>query len=449
MPRARTGTLVYKRSSGWNARIWVNVKEETTGGIREERRWVPLETHDRELARRKLAKIVDMLARGELVAETVKTKAKTVETVREAKEAFITRRKAVGVVMAPDEERYLDGYAMTAIGELPVTQVRPRDIKAILENAVTKLSAESIRKLRGAMHRLFKWLWEAETIAENPVERVPLPADARVDARPRTMLSDAQVIVFLNARASGPDGKKPRSDAEARLLELKMMAVSARILGGLRTAEVNRWDWTMLVDRDADVQTFEAVRVRRAKAKRGHVGKVQRFVVPEQMRPILLAWHELQGRPVDGPVFPVTKGDRKGAHRKERTSYAKRLRRELWRAGIRDHAIHNDTPTSKRVDFHSFRRAFATSLAEAGIAAQRAMTLTAHNDMGTHMLYVQETSAMQTIPDAAVPALPANIVEDSVTAVTDAQSRLAKASVFQRARRDSNPRPAASKAEDE
>ena len=91
------------------------------------------------------------------------------------------------------------------------------------------------------------------------------------------------------------------------------------------------------------------------------------------------------------------------------TSYAQRLRRELWRMGIRDHAIHNDTPTSKRVDWHSFRRAFATSLAEAGVNEQRAMRLAAHSDSKVHARYVQETQAMQTIPDAAVPMLPASL----------------------------------------
>jgi hypothetical protein len=52
MPRKREGTLVYKQRSGWNARIWVDVKDEATGELREERRWVPLGTHDKDLAKR-------------------------------------------------------------------------------------------------------------------------------------------------------------------------------------------------------------------------------------------------------------------------------------------------------------------------------------------------------------------------------------------------------------
>lgn len=409
MPRARTGQLVYRRTSGFNARIWVDVKDETTGEIREERRWVPLGTHDRDLAKRKLAKISALNATGAIVGDAT-AKAKEVETVRETKEAFITRRKAAGVVMAPDEERWLNNYALARIGDLTIAQVRTRDIKQILDEAALTLSKESVRKLRGTLHRMFNWAWQSEIIAENPVARAPVPEHAKVDERPRTMLTDAQVLVFLNGRPGGTEGKKPRKDAEDRLLELKMMAVCSRVLGGLRTAEVNRWTWDFLLDAEAEAQTFERVRVRRAKAKRGRAGKLQAFIVPDPMRPILRAWHELQGRPAAGPVFPVTKGDRKGQHRQERgTSYAHRLRRELWRMGIRDHAIHNDTPTSKRVDWHSFRRAFASALAAADVGEQRAMRLTAHTDSRVHARYVLESEAMQTIPIAAVPLLPATL----------------------------------------
>jgi hypothetical protein len=88
-----------------------------------------------------------------------------------------------------------------------------------------------------------------------------------------------------------------------------------------------------------------------------------------------------------------------------------------------DHAIHNDTPISKRVDFHSFRRAFATSLAEAGVNEQRAMMLTSHSDSKTHRLYVQETTAMAAIPEGAVPPMPVFDVEGIGTAVSKRPKR--------------------------
>ena len=45
-------------------------------------------------------------------------------------------------------------------------------------------------------------------------------------------------------------------------------------------------------------ESFERITYHRAKAKRGRTGKLQRLIVPEPMRAILRAWHELAGRPL-------------------------------------------------------------------------------------------------------------------------------------------------------
>jgi integrase len=224
-------------------------------------------------------------------------KPRGIDTASESKIAFVEGRKAANVVMAVDEERLLDEHAMNRIGKMLITQVRTRDIQGILNHAAKTLSRESLRKLRGALHRMFDVPWKAELIKENPVDRATVPIDARVDERPRTILTDAETRSFLEGRASGSNGKKPRKDAEVRLHELKVMAVCSRVLGGLRIAEVIRWSWDMIVDPDVDVRTptYTSVKVRRAKAKRGRVGKVQTMLVPEGMRPILREWHEVQG----------------------------------------------------------------------------------------------------------------------------------------------------------
>jgi hypothetical protein len=125
-----------------------------------------------------------------------------------------------------------------------------------------------------------------------------------------------------------------------------------------------------------------------------------------------------------------------GEAKRPLNSYAKRLRRELFRAGVvrltpievpaiprgwrRDlgrapsgtklaphpsDPLYFDTATTLAVDFHSFRRAFNTALAEAGVNVQHAMHLAAHSDPKTHMRYVMNTTAMRTIPEAALPQL--------------------------------------------
>ena len=339
MPRARTGTLVYKQSSSWNGRILVDVVD-STGIAQSERRWVPLETHDKELARRKLRKIASMLAAGDLVADAVSKEATRVITVAEQAKAWVADRKAAGVVMAPDEEHILKAHVLPTLGPMALTAVRPGFIRSILETVARSYSHETVKKTRAVMLRVFADAWKAETIKENPVERVDMPEHTNVDERQRRILTDDEVRTFLNGQASGPKGKEPRADAAVRLLELKVLAVCSRVLGGMRTAELNRWDFSMW-----DCVDFATVKIQRAKAKRGRTGRTQTLVVPEPMRPILREWHASHGAPSAGPVFPVTKGGRKGEFRKLRgVSFASRLRRELGRMGIIAHDVHHDTP---------------------------------------------------------------------------------------------------------
>jgi hypothetical protein len=69
-------------------------------------------------------------------------------------------------------------------------------------------------------------------------------------------------------------------------------------------------------------------------------------------------------------------------------------------------ALYYETATTRPVDFQSFRRAFDTALAEAGVNVQHAMHLASHSDAKVHQRYVMSTAAMRAIPDAALPRLP-------------------------------------------
>ena len=67
------------------------------------------------------------------------------------------------------------------------------------------------------------------------------------------------------------------------------------------------------------------------------------------------------------------------------------------------------------MDFHSFRRAFNTALAEAGINVQHAMHLASHSDPKVHARYVMSTRAMRKIPDEALPQLPVGPLPEKPT----------------------------------
>jgi Phage integrase family len=98
------------------------------------------------------------------------------------------------------------------------------------------------------------------------------------------------------------------------------------------------------------------------------------------------------------------------------------------------------------VDFHSFRRAFNTALAEAGVNLQTAMALAAHSDAKTHMGYVMKTKAMRTIPEAALPLLPAVLAVQSSRPQTIGRGIEKNPEGNQRATQESNLRPTAPEA---
>jgi hypothetical protein len=379
MGRRRSGSLELRRS-GWCARVTLPTADDAGERVR-----VELGTFDRKRAERMLSILLQEAEQGSRL-HAAKAKAVKEETFAVYSAAWLERRFAAKVVMAPEERGNLKHHILPQLGPMPLGAIRAVHIRAVLSKAAEKLSRETVRKLRGLMNRILGAAFREELIAENPVSRAEVPTDVRADTRERAILTDAEVHSFLLS---------PLVD-----LELKVLSVCARVLGGLRSSELNRWAWTML-----DRQKFADVTIRRAKAKRGIPGKVQRLVVPEPMRPILRLWWETQGMPDGGPVFPVRRGKRKGGF-KVRSAYARRLRKALLRAAVDRSELHQDTELTRKADFHSFRRAFSTALAVAGVNLQTAMALSAHSSIGVHARYLMGQGALREVPLAAVPALP-------------------------------------------
>lgn len=385
MPRPRTGSLRYTKKQGYCARITRTVDGTSV------RDWEPLGTHDPRVAKRKLVRLVSAVKQS-APPEQLRIEARREETVAEYFRTWIERRKAAGKVSAIDEESYLSRYVLPAIGGMELSSVRPAHVRAVLDDAVGKgsvryrarrpLAKLSIRHIRGAAFRMFKAAWQEELIQENPVARVDVP-EMREVRRERTILTDAEFEQYISS---------PRAD-----LELRLMALVSRVLGGMRSGDVCRWDWQMI-----DLLHFAEATIPRAKT-----GQPQTLAVPDSIRPVLRHRWELAGRPATGPVFPVQRGPQKGGFRAKRgTSFAKRLRRDLQRAGLTRRELFQDTPLTRAVDFHSFRRAFSTALATANVNAQRAVRLAGHSDEKVHMRYVMSTPEMRTIPVEIVPKLP-------------------------------------------
>ena len=412
MPRQRTGTLVAPGPDGiWKGRISKTVVLRS-GGTRTTRPLYSLGTMDKSLAQRKLTRLVALIESGRDPVDAAHG-ASAVECVRDYADAWLGKREVQGIAKAPLERGYLRNHAFTAIGALPLGDVTPGHIRGILDDVAAKgLRRGTVEQVRGVLHRLFDDAWRAEIIESNPVARVKLPPMREVK-KERVILTDEEFSRFVAC-----------SEVD---LELRMLSLVARCEGGMRTGDLHKWDWSM-IDRAHFAECF----IPRCKTR-----SPQPLAIPETLAPFLRAWWERAGKPESGAVFPARTGKRVGQAKRPSNSYADRLRRGLFQAGVtrmepveapatgkgtrtdlgkvgvgtklapnpRD-PLYFETATTLAVDFHSFRRAFNTALAEAGVNVQHAMHLASHADAKVHARYVMSTKAMRTIPSAALPRLP-------------------------------------------
>ncbi len=421
MAPPRKGSLELRTRDGvpsWHARFTVGIKPHTR------RLWYDLGTADPDVAEQRRATTAAQIA-ADPKWQLPPPRTDGALTVREYAATWLAKRRAQGVAMIESERGYLDGYALDVIGGLALREVRPAHIRQILDGAIARGKRRgTVQHIRATLHRMFFSALESEIdgMTHNPVAavRTPKMRDVKKD---RAILTDEEIDRLVAC---------PDVD-----LELGLLSLVARCEGGARSVELVRWDWRMI-----DVERFASCTILRAKG-----GKPQALAIPPVLAPFLRAWWDRAGRPVAGPVFPVRRGKRRGQARRP-ASFAKALRRALKRAlGVatfdpdkgergrwverdastytaRERELFTETATTRPVDFHSFRRAFSTALAESGVNAQHAAHLTGHADGRTHARYVMHTQAMREIPASALPALALSSLS-SATAVDNSIEALA------------------------
>src|SRR6266508_347646 len=396
MARERSGTLIL-RKKGWCARITID--RVVDGEVIQEREWCPLGTDNKTVAKRKMKRLLaELEANG---AEEVRAAALSVEQCDAYAQDWLERRDALGLATSASERRMWNRYWKPAIGSLPLDQVRKQHIKDLLEAVATgrvqwtrtikrvggkvetrtgKCSRQTVAHIRATAYRMFDAAEQDEIIVRNPVRGLKLPSMREV-RRERAVMTDFEIGRLLS-----------RPDVDP---EIKMLVLLSRTVGGMRSGDLNAWDWTSI-----DLLHFEQCVVPRAKT-----GKPQRLEIPESVRPFLAFWWHAQGSPTSGPVFPVRRGPRAGKDKKRSNmSYAKRLRRELLKAGVTRHELHSPTATTLPVDFHSTRRAYNTALARAGVNVQTAMVLAGHSDPKVHQRYINSAIG-HALPAGAMPIL--------------------------------------------
>lgn len=384
--RKRTGQLIW-RKSGWYARFW------TVKDGEEVRVCVPLGTTNKPVARRKLARL---LAGESPTAEVAKRE----ETIAEYASAWLDGREAKGLSSHEYEQRHWQRVWKPEIGKLLLSAVKAQHIRDVLDAVAEgrikgvrtkRYSRATLVHIRDTALRIFESAWRDELISENPVKGVTLPDvdDGRIE-KARCILTDDEFGMLMQC---------PDADAE-----IKLMALMARTIGGMRAGDLVALTWEAF---DPDFTTCTFVRRKTRRKNR----RPQPLEVPEAVRPFLVAWKKRQAEVwkdrkegLPACLFPARKGPRAGQPKLNSNVFAARLRRDLKKAGVTRHELHHESATTLPADFHSCRRAFATALARVGVNEQTAMVLTGHSDAKVHRRYVNDLT-MRAMPEAAVPAL--------------------------------------------
>jgi integrase len=381
MARPRKGQLVW-RKAGYSARYVATVE-----GV-QVRRCVPLGTHDKAVAQAKLA----ALLAGNLDAAAAASSSETFE-------AAARRIVAASTIRTKDSRlARLVKWAFPMLGAMKVTAIRATHVKAVVSAAREALGETStVMHILHDIGGVLGELWRDEVLAENVAKRVRLALPAST-IPPRVVLSDEEFERLVTCHAVD--------------LELRMLVLTSRCLGGMRASDLNAWDW-----RHVDLTGWVSAYVPRPKTDKSEAGAA-RHEIPGILRASLQAWWREAGCPTSGPVFPVRLGARAGLHKRSKQAYARRIREALWLAGVvrplpkwdpanprREHCqLQSGDEHNSRADFHSCRRAYATAAARAGLNVQAAMALADHGDPSTHMRYVRSADVLHT-PDAMLPAL--------------------------------------------
>ena len=395
------GQLLWRPAKGtWHARV--RLFDPKVG--KKRRQMIDLETASQAEAR-------DHLAALQADDAAVPKRGRWM-TFREATDAAHTEWTQRKLVSADERKRTLEIWAYPLLADRRVDKIGPADIRAVLQRALEAGRRQNtIANLKNSLGSVFGQLWRDGKIAENPVAKVRT-IKVREVTKQRAVLTDDEFEVLLA-------WEHPEKRHRVALVELQTMAAISRMFGGLRYGDLLSLRWENL-----GAPGFEE-----GWSPRKKTCKPQLLKVPEQCRPFIAAWWDRWGRPAKSWVFPCIKGRGAGKRRRSpHNSAASGLRRALKRAlGVETYTprgrsgkrwteiprsewsqrwieLFTETDYTLPVDFHSFRRAYATALAASGLNAQAAMRLAGHSSVDVHMRYVAKGATALAAPSEAMPA---------------------------------------------
>lgn len=327
-----------------------------------------------------------------------------------AEKEFLQPRERLKLTTVDYERRYIEQIWNPAFGHKAFADVKVPDVQRVLDDlAAGKILAPPNPKHKNAKPKRYKYttrkhirdtakrLWLEAMAHDLAQKNVPAlaklrRADDEEETLPRALPSDEEISRVIH-----------HSDVDP---EIKVITLTARMVGGMRAGDINALHFVAFTP-GYDVRTEPSERwviltfTRRKTRKKRPLP--ESHVIHPDLRPYFDAWHERLGRPMSGPVFPVSRGPRAGQQKNEgNNSYAKRFRRALLVAGVTRHELHHKTETSLPTDFHNLRRSFGEAGERAGLTGRQIMNLGGWSDPAVANRYRDKLKPKE-LPDAMVP----------------------------------------------
>ncbi len=414
MPKKKTGEALH----------WVQTKQSWSGRVRgypegsPRGLWLSLGTNDKALAAERYARWLETgVPPKDAAPETFEQAA--LRVVGALPDQTPTQKKK-----KHDRGTRLRSYVLPFLGHVLAHEVRPAHVARVLDRmpALGKLKG-TIAYVRTDVSQVFEQLIREDVRTDNPADGLRLPKAAVEDGRLRTVPTDEEFLRFREKRGFET--------------ELDIACFLCRDTAGQRTSDLleARWDHfdfargTVRVRRPKTDTEGKLVTTRRAKSY-----ELVEHVLDESVARVLEAYWKRQGAPKAGPLFTVQHSTKQatvrrkdgstyerqanhlgGAKRRQGASFGPALRRAFWQAGIYrplpgfDPAapdrklcrFQTDTETSRRLDFHSLRRAFVTALKHAQTPLADVLALAGHTQLATSSRY--DTARQVRMPEGALP----------------------------------------------
>ncbi len=171
---------------------------------------------------------------------------------------------------------------------------------------------------------------------------------------------------------------------------------------GLRAGEIRALEWTDVHEDEGFIAVNRAIDYQTGETKSTKTGKTRRVPIEAALVPMIQAMREEEGK---GEVF---------ARLPHKSEFPWILREDLNVADVKRSELHDDTPTSRKLDFHDLRHTYGTWRAIRGDDVIKIRFAMGHTDLTTTQRYINESTVFDGprfgVPFGPLPELCANSV---------------------------------------